>query len=106
MLGILKNRVLREIFGSVREGLTRIWRKWRNLELCNVYRHRLRRMSRSGTLRWAVHVARTGEMINVYRLGRNPVGSGTIRIHGRRGSIILKLIEISKVKWCGLRSSG
>jgi hypothetical protein len=78
---VYENKVLRRIFGPKKDEVTGEWRKLHNEEFHDLYsspsiitRIRARRM------RWAGHVARTGEKKNVYRLlvgnpeGRRPLG--------------------------------
>jgi hypothetical protein len=68
-LRVFENRVLRRIFGTKRDEVTREWRRLHSGELRNLYsspdtiRH-----IKSRRMRWAGHVARMGEERNVYRV--------------------------------------
>jgi len=71
---VFGNRVLTRIFGPKRDEVTGEWRKLHNEELndlyCspNIFRDKIE-------MRWAGHVACTGERIRVYRgLLRKPEG--------------------------------
>ncbi|KAJ4434728.1 hypothetical protein ANN_23296 [Periplaneta americana] len=69
-LRVIENKVLRKIFGAKRDEVTREWRKLRNTELHALYSSPdIIRNIKSRRLRWAGHVARTGESRNV-RVGR------------------------------------
>jgi hypothetical protein len=66
---VFENRVLRRIFGSMRDGVTGGWRKLHNKELHNLYSSpTIIRIIKSRRMKWAGHVARMGEKKNVYRL--------------------------------------
>jgi len=66
-LRVFENRVLR-IFGPRRDGLTREWGKLHNEELNDLYcSPNILRLIKSRRMRWAGHVARTGERRGVYR---------------------------------------
>jgi hypothetical protein len=59
---VFENRVLRRIFGHKREEVTREWRKLHNEEFNELYSSpNIVRVIKSGTMRWAGHVARMGE---------------------------------------------
>jgi hypothetical protein len=61
---VSENRALRRIFGPKREEGTGGWRRLDN-ELRNLYNSRnVIRVTKSRRMRWAGHVARTGEMRN------------------------------------------
>jgi hypothetical protein len=79
-LRVFENRVLRRIFGPKRDGVTGGWRKLHNEELHNLFSSTsIIRIMKSGSMRWAGHVARMGEKRNVYRLlARNPEGKRPI----------------------------
>jgi hypothetical protein len=68
---VFENRVLRRIFGLKRDEVTAEWRKLPPSII---------RIIKSRRMRWAGHVARTGEKRNAYRLlvekpeGRRPLG--------------------------------
>jgi len=58
-----ENRVLRIIFGPKREDVTREWRKLHNEELNDLYSStNIVRVIKSRRMRWAGHVARTGDI--------------------------------------------
>jgi hypothetical protein len=68
-LRVFENRVLRRIFGPKRGGVMEGWIKLHNEELHNLYSSSsIIRIIKSRRMRWAGHVARTGEKRNVYRL--------------------------------------
>jgi hypothetical protein len=69
VLRVLENRVLRRIFGSKRNEVTREWRKLHNEELNDLYfSPNTVRVIKSRRMRWTVHVARMEETIGVYRI--------------------------------------
>jgi hypothetical protein len=59
-LGVFKNRVLKRIFGPMRDQVIGGWRKLHNEELHNVSSPSIIRMMKSWRMRWAGHVARMG----------------------------------------------
>jgi hypothetical protein len=68
-LRVFENRVLRRIFGPKRDEVTGGWRKLHNEELHNLYSSPdIIRQVKSRRMRWAGHVARMGEEINVYKV--------------------------------------
>ena len=68
-LGVFENRVLRRIFGPKRDEVTEEWRKLRNEEINDLYcSSSTVRMIKSRRIRWAGHVARMWERIDVYRV--------------------------------------
>jgi hypothetical protein len=79
-LRVFENRVLRRIFGpKTEEGGP--WRKLHNDELHSLYSSpNIVRVIKSRRMRWAGHVARTGEGRGVYRVlvgrpeGKRPLG--------------------------------
>jgi hypothetical protein len=74
---VFENRVLRRIFGPMRDEVTGGWRKLHNEELRDLYSSQsIIRIMKSGRMRWAGHVARMGEKRNAYRLlvGKRPLG--------------------------------
>jgi hypothetical protein len=80
-LRVFENRVLRRIFGPKRDGVMGGWRNLHNEELHNLYSSpSIIRIIKSRRIRWAGHVAQTGEKRNVYRLlvgkpeGKRPLG--------------------------------
>jgi len=63
-------RVLR-IFGSERDEVTGEWRKLHSEELNDLYcSPNIVRVIKSRRMKWAVHVARTGDRRGVYRVWR------------------------------------
>ena len=77
-LRIFENRVLRRIFGSKRDEVTGEWRKLHNEELNDLYSSfNIVRMIKWRRMRWAGHVARMDERIDVYRIlvGKQRKGS-------------------------------
>jgi hypothetical protein len=60
-LAVFENRLLRRIFGPMRDEVTGGWRKLHTEEL-------IIRMIKSRKLRWAGHVAWMGEKRNAYRI--------------------------------------
>jgi hypothetical protein len=68
-LRVFENRVLRGIFGPKRNEVTGEWRKLHSGELHNLYSSPdIIRQVKSRRMRWAGHVARTGEGKNLYRV--------------------------------------
>jgi hypothetical protein len=66
-LGVSENRMLRRIFGPKRDEVMGEWRKMQDVELHNLYSSPdTVRQIKSRRMRWAGHVARTGEGRNVY----------------------------------------
>jgi len=63
MLRVFGNRVLRKAFGAKRDGVTREWRRLQDEELYDLYSSPNIRPIKS-QLRWAGHVARTGEKMH------------------------------------------
>jgi hypothetical protein len=67
-LRVFEDRVLR-IFGPKRDGVMGGWRKLHNEELHNLCSlPSIIRIIKSRRMRWAGHVARMGEKMNVYKL--------------------------------------
>jgi hypothetical protein len=67
-LRLFENRVLRRIFGLMRDEVTGEWRKLHNGELHNLCSSPdIIRQIKSRRMRWAGHVAHMGEGRNVYR---------------------------------------
>ena len=80
-LRVFENMVLRRIFGSKRHEVTGEWRRLHNEELNDSYSSpNFVRVIKSRRMRWAGHVARTGEERGMYRVlvgkpeGRRPLG--------------------------------
>jgi hypothetical protein len=91
-------RVLRIIFGPMRDEVTGGWRKLHTEELHNLYSSpSIIRMITSWRIRWAGHVARMGEKRNAYRIlvgkpeGKTPLGRPRCR---RVDNIKIDLREI------------
>jgi hypothetical protein len=111
-LRVFENRVMRKIFGPMRDGVTRGWRKLHNEELHNLHSSpSIIRIIKSRRMRWAGHVARMGEKRNVYSLlvgkpeGRRPLGRPR-----HRCIEIIKIdfleIGLNVVDWIGLAQVG
>jgi hypothetical protein len=63
------NRVLRRIFGPMRDEMTGDWRKLHNEELHNLYSFpSIIRVIKSRRMRWSEYVARIGVNRNPYRI--------------------------------------
>jgi hypothetical protein len=61
--------VLRRIFGHKREGVAGNWRRLNNVELYNLYvSPSIVTVIKSRRMRWVEHIARIGEMRNVYNI--------------------------------------
>jgi hypothetical protein len=61
-LGVFENRVMRRIFGSKRNEVTREWRRLHKKEVYAVYSlPNISWVNKSSRLGWAGHVARMGE---------------------------------------------
>jgi hypothetical protein len=80
-LRVFENRVLRRIFRTKTDEMTREWRKLHNEELRDLYSSpRIIRIIKSRRMRWAGQVTRMGEKRNAYRLlvgkpeGKGPLG--------------------------------
>jgi hypothetical protein len=80
-LRVFENRVLRRIFGPKKDEVTGRWRTLHNEELHILYTSPdIIRQIKSRRMRWAGHVARTGEERKVYRVlmgkpeGKRPLG--------------------------------
>jgi hypothetical protein len=74
---VFENRVLRRIFGHKRDEVTGGWRKVHNKELHGLYSSpSIIRVIKAWRMRWAGHVARTGEVRGAYNIlvGRRPLG--------------------------------
>jgi hypothetical protein len=78
---VFDNKVLKRIFVPKRDEATGGWRKLHIEELRDLYSSSsIIRIIKSRRMRWAGHVARIGEKINVYRLlvgkpeGKRPLG--------------------------------
>ena len=68
-LRVFENMVLRRIFGPRRDEVTGEWRRLHNEELNGLYSSpNIVRVIKSRRMRWAGHVARTGEERGPYRV--------------------------------------
>ena len=76
-LRVFENRMLRRIFESKRDEITREWRKQHNKELNDLYcSPNIVRVIKSRRMRWAGHVARmgTGKVHTGFGWGNRPLG--------------------------------
>ena len=80
-LRVFENRVLRRVFGPMRDEVTGEWRKLHNEELRDVYSlPNIVQVVKSRRMRWAGHVARMEEERGVHRVlvgkpeGKRPLG--------------------------------
>ena len=78
---MFENMVLRRIFGPRKDEVTGEWRRLHNEELNDLYSSpNIVRVIKLRSMRWAGHVAHTGEERGVYRVfvgkleGRRPLG--------------------------------
>jgi hypothetical protein len=68
-LRVFEDKVLRRIFASRRNEVTKDWRKLHNEELHNLYSSpNIIRMIKSRRVRWAGHVVWIGKKMNAKRL--------------------------------------
>jgi hypothetical protein len=66
-LRVFENRVLRRVFWSKRDEVTREWRKLQKEEICHLYcSTHIVRVMKSRRTRWAGHVARKERKRRVY----------------------------------------
>jgi hypothetical protein len=104
-LRVFENRVLRRVFGPMRDELTGEWRKLHNGELHDFYSSPdIIRQIKSRRMRWARQVARMGLGRNVYRvLVGKPVGKRPFERPRRRWGfgVIMDLREIGWGVWIG-----
>jgi hypothetical protein len=80
-LKVFENRVLRKLFGPLRDEVTGGWRKLHNEELHGLYSSpSIIRVIKARRMRWAGHVAHMGEVRGAYNIlvgkpeGRRPLG--------------------------------
>jgi hypothetical protein len=99
-LRVFENRVLRRIFGPMRDEVIESWRKMHNEELYNLYcSPSIIRMIKSRRMRWEGHVARIGEKRDAYRiLMRKPEGKRPIGGPRRRWEDNIKM-ELRELGW-------
>ena len=85
---------LRRIFGPKRGGVTGEWRKQHNAELNDLYfSANIVRVIKSRRMRWAVHVARTGQRRGAYMvLVGKPEGKNHLEDPDIDGRIMLKWV--------------
>jgi len=90
---VFVNRVLRRVFGSRRDDITREWRKLHSEELRDHYTlPNIVRVVKSRRMRWAGHVALMGEERGVHRvLVRKPEGNRPLGRPRRRWEDIIKM---------------
>jgi hypothetical protein len=68
-LRVFENRALRKIFGPKRDEVTGEWRRLNNEELYDLYfSPNIIRVIKSRRMRWAGHVALTGDMRGTYKI--------------------------------------
>jgi hypothetical protein len=99
--------VLRRIFGPKGDGVTGGWRKLHNEELHNLYSSpsTINRIIKSSRIRWAEHVARTGEKRNACRIlvgkpeGKRPLG------RPRRRWVDNIKMDLREIGWVGMDCS-
>jgi hypothetical protein len=105
---VFENMVLRRIFGPRMHEVTGEWRRLHNEELNDLYSSpNIVRVIKSRRMRWAGHVARTGEERGVYSIlvgkpeGKRPLGKPRRR---RVDNIRLDLQEVGcgYMDWTGL----
>jgi len=89
-----ENRVLRRIFGSKKDEVTRDWRKLHYEELNHTYSTpNIFQVIKSKRMRWSGHVALMGERRGVYRvLEGKPDGKNHLGYPGLDGRIILRWV--------------
>jgi len=107
-LRVFENRVLRKIFGPMRDEVTGEWRRLHNEELNDLYcSPNIVRVIKSRRMKWAGHVARMGEERKVYRvLVGKPEGRRLLGRPRRRwvDNIRMDLQEVGcgYMEWIGL----
>jgi hypothetical protein len=104
---VFENRVLRRIFGPMRNEVTGEWRKLNNEELRDLYSlPSIIRIIKSKRMIWAGHVARMGEKRNAYRLlvtkpeGKRPLG------RPKRRWVDNIIMDLGEVGWGGVYCIG
>jgi hypothetical protein len=106
-LRVFENRVLRRIFGPMRDEVTGEWRKLHNEELHDLYSlPSIIRIIKSRRMRWTGHVERMGEKRHAYRLlvgrpeGKRPLG------RPRRRWVDYIRMDLGEVGWGDVDWSG
>jgi hypothetical protein len=108
-LSVFKDRVLRKIFVPKRNDVTRGCRKLHNEELHSLYSSPdIIRVIKLRRMRWARHVARMGEMRNMYKiLVGKPKGKRPLRRPRRGCENNIKIDLMGNILGgCGLNSCG
>jgi hypothetical protein len=102
-LRVFENRVLRGIFGPKRDEVTGEWRKLHSGELHNLHSSLdIIRQIKSSRMRWEGHVARMGEVRNVYRvLVGKPEGKRPLGRPRRRWDVGTKM-DLGEIGWGGV----
>jgi hypothetical protein len=105
---VFENRVLRRIFGPMRDEVTGEWRKLHSEELHNLYSSPDSiTQVKSRRMRWAGNVVRVGEERKVYKVlvgkpeGKRPLGRPRRRWEDRVGKD-LREIGLGCVDWIRL----
>jgi hypothetical protein len=102
-LRVFENNVLRRIFGPKTHEATGEWRRLHNKELYALYfSPNIIRVIKSRRLRWAGHVARMGERIDVYQalVGKSE-GRRTLGRPKRKWEDNIKM-HFQEVEWEGV----
>jgi hypothetical protein len=96
---VFENRVLRRIFGPERKEVAGGWRRLRNEELHNLYvSPSIIKVTKSRRMRWVGHVARIGEMKNIYKtLVEKPEEKRLPVKSGRRWEHTIKMKYVGRV---------
>ena len=107
-LRVFENKVLRRIFGPLRDKVTGEWRRFHNEELNDLNcSPNMVQVIKSRRMRWVGHVARMGEERGVYRVlvgkpeGKKPLGRPRRRwVDNIR--MDLREVECGYMEWIGL----
>jgi hypothetical protein len=98
----IPNKLLRRTFGPKREDMSRGWRKLHNEKLYNLHSSSCTiTIVKTMMIRWAEHVALTGEKRNAYRIlvgkpeGKKPPGKSR-----HRWEVNIKM-DLREIRWCG-----
>jgi hypothetical protein len=107
-LRVFENRVLRRIFGPMRDEVMGEWRTLRSGELRKLYSSPdIIRQIKSRRMRWVGHAAHMGEGRNVYRvLVGKPEGKDHLKDQGVDGRMGSKWTLGRLVGVCGVDSLG